>query len=378
MTYEPIKTLEIENYGCIRRANFALTRLHALIGPNDSGKSTALRALRTAAQFGAGSFEDGDTKAPRPFDPMLDLAVTRTDSTRIALRYEDTRAYVVQIGPGRVDEFVLHGSVSVITQSKVPRGWNSLGLLWSAPAQATSPQTVELSSVLPGTVELLKERVAIATMVRFDPDSLRAPAPLLPEGRGICFADERGTGLSSVFDAIVNRDSDAFAQIQKNVRALFPTVSKLGLNNVSTSHKEMAVTLTDGTRHTAKAMSEGLLYYLGFVALRHIAGSGLFLVEEPENGLHPARIGEVVGVLREISKTSQVIVATHSPFVLNELEGDEISVVTRDPVSGTKVSLLKDVPGFADASKVYLPGEFWVSYADGKMEEPLLTGRPRT
>jgi predicted ATPase len=140
----------------------------------------------------------------------------------------------------------------------------------------------------------------------------------------------------------------------------------------------MAVTLTDGTRHTAKAMSEGLLYYLGFVALRHIAGSGLFLVEEPENGLHPARIGEVVGVLREISKTSQVIVATHSPFVLNELEGDEISVVTRDPVSGTKVSLLKDVPGFADASKVYLPGEFWVSYADGKMEEPLLTGRPRT
>ena len=272
MTYEPIKTLEIENYGCIRRANFALTRLHALIGPNDSGKSTALRALRTAAQ----------------------------------------------------------------------------------------------------------ERATIATMVRFDPDSLRAPAPLLPEGRGICFADERGTGLSSVFDAIVNRDSDAFAQIQKNVRALFPTVSKLGLNNVSTSHKEMAVTLTDGTRHTAKAMSEGLLYYLGFVALRYIAGSGLFLVEEPENGLHPARIGEVVGVLREISKTSQVIVATHSPFVLNELEGDEISVVTRDPVSGTKVSLLKDVPGFADASKVYLPGEFWVSYANGKMEEPLLTGRPRT
>ena len=63
---------------------------------------------------------------------------------------------------------------------------------------------------------------------------------------------------------------------------------------------------------------------------------------------------------------------------MNELAGNEVSVVTRDPVQGTKAKLLKDVPGFDDASKVYLPGEFWVSYADGEMEEPLLNGKPRS
>jgi predicted ATPase len=84
-----------------------------------------------------------------------------------------------------------------------------------------------------------------------------------------------------------------------------------------------------------------------------------------------------MAILREISKTNQVIIATHSPLVVNELRGEEISVVTRDPDTGTQVKLLKDVPGFADALKVYQPGEFWVSYCDGNQEEPLLTGSPR-
>jgi hypothetical protein len=152
----------------------------------------------------------------------------------------------------------------------------------------------------------------------------------------------------------------------------------MGLINVSDSRKEMAVFLVDGTRVGAKAFSEGLLYYLGFAALTCIEGSRLYLVEEPENGLHPARISEVMTILREISKTSQVIIATHSPLVVNELRGDEISVVTRDPEKGTQVKLLKDVPYFNEALKIYKPGEFWVSYCNGEQEEPLLTGRPRT
>ncbi len=110
----------------------------------------------------------------------------------------------------------------------------------------------------------------------------------------------------------------------------------------------------------------------------YLGESKLFLVEEPENGLHPARIGDVMTILREISKNSQVIIATHSPLVVNELKGDEVSIVTRDPKTGTAAKLLKDVPGFEEASKVYQPGEFWVSYCDGRMEAPLLNGSPRS
>jgi ABC-type polar amino acid transport system ATPase subunit len=44
----PVEKIEIRNFGCIRDVKLSLTRLHALIGPNDSGKSTILRAIREA------------------------------------------------------------------------------------------------------------------------------------------------------------------------------------------------------------------------------------------------------------------------------------------------------------------------------------------
>jgi predicted ATPase len=123
-------------------------------------------------------------------------------------------------------------------------------------------------------------------------------------------------------------------------------------------------------------MSEGLLYWLAYAALPYLEPTALLLIEEPENGLHPARIRDVMKVLREISQTIQVVLATHSPLVINELEPHEVSVVTRG-ADGTKAVLMKDTPNFAERSKAYSLGELWVSYANGEDEKPLLEGGPR-
>lgn len=61
------------------------------------------------------------------------------------------------------------------------------------------------------------------------------------------------------------------------------------------------------------------------------------------------------------------------PLVVNELQGHEVSVVTRTPEEGTKVRLLSETPNFAERSKVYSLGELWLSYADGEQEKPLFT-----
>lgn len=358
MTYEPIVRLDIENYGPIRKVSLALSPLHALIGPNDSGKSTILRALRTAAQFARGSFGADPIDEPRPFNPMLD---PQSDGPNIGVHYADNLAYVLRYQHG-VGESVYEGDQK-IAKVDIRRTWNMPGLL-----QQDSPVPA---------VKTLAERLTTATMVRFDPDCLRAPAPLIPESKGIAFADERGTGLASVFDAILNRDAEAFAKIQAVVCGYFPSIARLGLINVSNSLKEIAVTLTDGTRVGAKAMSEGLLYFLGFLALKHVTGSRLLLIEEPENGLHPARIAETMAILRELSKESQVIMATHSPLVINELQGHEISVVTRHPQEGTQAILLRDTPNYAARSEIYLNGELWVAYGDGTREAALLDGTAR-
>lgn len=362
MSFEPIRQLDIENYGCIKKASFALTPLHALIGPNDSGKSTTLQALRTAIRY---AMRDFASEPNVKLDPKVGAS---PNDANIKVGYSDGLAY--GIGLTQREFHIVRESV-FLNGAEIANGVcdrSQLGILdgTGIPRQQRGP------------FDTLKDHISKATLVRFDPDYLRAPAQLIPESQGISFADERGTGLASVFDAIVNRDPEAFARIQSQVRTLFPSVAKVGLINVSNSQKEIAISLADGTRVGAEGMSEGLLYYLGFAALQYIEGARVFLVEEPENGLHPARIGEVMDTLREISKTSQVIIATHSPLVVNELEGHEVSVVTRDPALGTRTILLKDVPDFADASKVYRPGEFWVSYCDGNQEAPLLSEEPRS
>jgi predicted ATPase len=152
---------------------------------------------------------------------------------------------------------------------------------------------------------------------------------------------------------------------------MFPTVKRLELHNPDNAHKALGALLTTGESIDANAMSEGMLYWLAFAAMSEADAPSVFLVEEPENGLHPARIHDVIGVLRKISETAQVIIATHSPLVINELQPDEISIVTRPPDKGTQVKPMTETKNFEQRSKVYALGELWLSYADGDLEKEL-------
>jgi predicted ATPase len=347
---EFIERLTIKNYGCVKDVSVELTPLHAFIGPNDSGKSTLLRALRTVTQYGGGVFNGS-----QPFDPQF----TDNDNS-IDIVYSDKIAY--KIGPleeGFGETVYVDGTTEL--WSAVRNGINNPGLLRT---RFDAPQMFELA-----------RRLRPARFVRLYADSLRQPTGLVMDGDPVRFLDERGLGLPAIYDVIINHNVEAFLKILAEVRRLFPSVARLGLINVSKSQKAIEVTLKDGRRIPAEAMSEGLLYYLAFAALPSLEPASMILIEEPENGLHPARIAEVMKVLREVSKTTQVVVATHSPLVINEMRPEEVSVVTRPPEKGTQVIRIDRTPDFEDRAKMYALGELWISYADGAYEAPLLEGR---
>jgi predicted ATPase len=83
-----------------------------------------------------------------------------------------------------------------------------------------------------------------------------------------------------------------------------------------------------------------------------------------------------MGILRKISESAQVVIATHSPLVINEMKRNEVTVVTRDE-RGTHCTPIGETKGFDDRIKVYALGELWLSYANGKDEAPLLNGGAR-
>lgn len=74
-------------------------------------------------------------------------------------------------------------------------------------------------------------------------------------------------------------------------------------------------------------MSDGTLRALGaLTAVTQLAerkrAVTLVGIEEPETALHPAASGSLMGALREASKTTQIIVTTHSPDLLDQAEAD--------------------------------------------------------
>jgi predicted ATPase len=302
-----------QNYGPIKSAAATLTPLHAFIGPNDSGKSTLLRGIVTAVNHVAGQHP--------------------------------------QFGASPESLVTIH----------VNEHW---GYSWPGPITLGSSPARDWAT-------------RGARIARFDPDALRARSPLIPEQNALAFVDARGHGLPGVLDVLNNRNDESFQGISKELSRLFPTVDRLRLLTSSPNEKGVGVVLTNGREIDASLMSEGMLYYLAFAALRRLSGLALLAVEEPENGLHPSRIADVAKILREISLSGvQVIVATHSPLVVNELKPEEVSVVTRTAEEGTKVKRIIDTPNFQKRSKVYELGELWVSYANGLDEGPLLKGDP--
>jgi len=69
--------------------------------------------------------------------------------------------------------------------------------------------------------------------------------------------------------------------------------------------------------------------------------------------------------------------ATHSPLVLNELAGDEITLVTRPTGAGSRAVRLSETPRFDERSRAYQNGELWLAYCDGVDEHDLLEGLRR-
>jgi predicted ATPase len=316
-----VEKVRIQNFGCVRDVTLELTRLHALIGPNDSGKSTVLRAVHSASELVGLPSVEIHTAADKA-QHMFELS---SGSSKIAFfQYLNRR------------EWYHYGSLEGLAPSF--RG---------------------------------------ANLVRWDPDVIRQSCILILEGNPLVVG-ERGENLASIYEAILSRDRSAFTKIEREVQRLFPTVESIWLPTMDSGTKSLGVILKDGTKINSGSMSEGLLYWLAFAVLPYADPTSILLVEEPENGLHPSRIAEVMTILRAISQTTQVILATHSPLVINELRPDEVTILTRDEKTGTRATRMDRTKHFQQRQKVYALGELWLSFADGDAEEALIPNETAT
>lgn len=120
-----------------------------------------------------------------------------------------------------------------------------------------------------------------------------------------------------------------------------------------------------GKKFPAHLVSDGTIYALCMLVaiLTRTQKAGITIIEEPERGLHPKAIGELIGFMREHASINHpIILTTHSESVVRELELDELFFVSKEN-GKTKIKSVKN--SVVDKNKIPLDTAWLTNVLDG-------------
>ena len=150
-------------------------------------------------------------------------------------------------------------------------------------------------------------------------------------GRATTLA-ERGQNLPSVLRTLRNRNPEGYNQLLEEVRQAYPWFDSIKIRKLGGRHYGLSFLERQAkdkrkrrVQYEPSQVSDGFLRLLALTTLKFQPGTVKVLgYEEPENGMHPGMIRASVEKLRDVAKKgTQVIVTTHSPFMLQDLLSEE-------------------------------------------------------
>ena len=141
-----------------------------------------------------------------------------------------------------------------------------------------------------------------------------------------------GSGLAAALFRIKSEDPIALQDIALEMANLIPGIKSLNVEEDEVDKKYVVKIVTeDGRSFSSLVLSEGTLRLLALTTLKHDnKHRGVLCFEEPENGINPTRISQVIQLLRDLSTdfikeedaafpARQVMINTHSPVLISEV-----------------------------------------------------------
>lgn len=184
-----------------------------------------------------------------------------------------------------------------------------------------------------------RQELASLAFFYFEPrERMRASNPV-KEVRHIGLMGEELPAYLNTLKALEPRQ---FTAVEKALKAILPRIEgiEVGVSDLG----EVELRLREGGIEVpARVLSEGTLRILGMLALTGAKEPpSLIGFEEPENGIHPARLELIAGLLktRALRGQTQYIVTTHSPILPDLIPDDSLFVVTQGQ-NGTRIEPFK-------------------------------------
>lgn len=251
----------------------------------------------------------------------LSFPAVATEMPSVVSRSKKGQKAAITKKPGGNDNYYTEGRKTYMPSFKLGRGKSALA---NIPADTESfPVSTWFRSLLEKGVQpfVLNSQI------------IRQPSP---PGLGRRFLAD-GSNLPWII-AELRKDRKRFDAWLAHVRTALEDIQTIDtIDRPEDRHCYIVIKYASGAEVPSWLVSDGTLRLLALTIPAYIGDlDGVFLIEEPENGIHPRAIETVLQSLTSMYH-SQVLVATHSPVALNLLEAKDILCFAKDEFGATDI-----------------------------------------
>ena len=393
-----IESLRVENYRALRKVELVkLTPMTVLLGPNGSGKSTVFDVfnfLSECFQFGLRHAWDRrgrgkELKTRGTTGPIVfELKYREQPETPII-------TYHLAIdqggkGPEVVEEWLQWRRGKSGQPFRFLEFKRGVGKAASGDAPDSDDVRVETNLRSPdliavNTLGQFTEHPRVAALREFITDwyvsylsieQTRNQPEAGPQER----LSKSGENLPNVIQYLKELHPERLEQIFSVLRERIPRLERVDAEPMPDGRLLLQIKDAPFEQPVlSRFASDGTMKMLAYLAVLYDPEPPRFIgIEEPENFLHPRLLPELAEECRAASARSQLLITSHSPFLLNAMRADEVRVLYRDEQGFTQAVRACDIQGIpefirAGASLGYL----WMEGSFG-MGDPLINqGAPR-
>jgi predicted ATPase len=414
-----IRLIEALNYRCLRYIRQPLEPFHVLVGPNASGKTTFLDVVSFLGQVVSEGLETAIAERTENLDDLMfgrsgnafelaiEVAIPEDRKARLKKEF-DTIRYEIRIG---LDEDTKE--VGIQLEKAWLKPWHDQEpverLLF--PVEPEAPRTIVTGKARPGwqpvltkahggndnfyvevreaskgkgwfpSIRLGPRKSALANLPEdeskfpvstFLKDLLAAGVQAFvlnsllirkasPPGRIRGFKTD-GSNLPWVVAAL-SKHPDRFAAWVAHLQTALPDIESIRtVERPDDRHRYLVIQYRGGLEVPSWMASDGTLRLLALTLPAYLPEfSGVYLIEEPENGIHPSAVETVFQSLSSVYN-AQILLATHSPVILSVADPGHVLCFKKtdtgatDIVRGDEHPMLKDWRGEVNLGVLFAGG----------------------
>lgn len=181
--------------------------------------------------------------------------------------------------------------------------------------------------------------------------------PMQPGFTNRLLAD--GSNLPQVLNSIKVNDKNSYAQIEEALMSVNRSFRGFDFNFLGTSIELLLDEIGLNRAVHVTHISDGTLRYLCLLAIIFNPRCGrLVCIDEPEVGLHPDMLSELMQAIIQKTDKTQYIISTHSNLILNQVPVSDVIVFEKDSHNSTIVKDFRDEEYIKWASQ-YSTGTLW-------------------